>query len=68
MKVVKAALDAGADIIVLCDTNGGSMPYEIAGIVKKISSYLPMEKRVFTRTMIAGYAMWPTRWLPCAKV
>ncbi|HPM71240.1 MAG TPA: citramalate synthase [Smithellaceae bacterium] len=44
VKVVKAALDAGADIIVLCDTNGGSMPYEIAGIVKKISSYLPMEK------------------------
>ena len=34
-KVVKTALAAGADTIVLCDTNGGSMPYEISSIVKK---------------------------------
>ncbi len=29
-KVVKTALAAGADMIVLCDTNGGSMPHEIS--------------------------------------
>jgi 2-isopropylmalate synthase len=33
-KVVKAALDAGADMICLCGTNGGTMPYEIADILK----------------------------------
>ena len=29
LKVVRAAIDAGADVVVLCDTNGGSMPFEI---------------------------------------
>jgi len=29
-KVVKTALAAGADMIVLCDTNGGCMPHEIS--------------------------------------
>ncbi len=33
MQVIKAAYNAGADVIVLCDTNGGSMPYEIDDIV-----------------------------------
>lgn len=42
-KVVKTALSAGADTIVLCDTNGGSMPHEISSIVKKISSSLPLD-------------------------
>ena len=41
-KVVKTALAAGADMIVFCDTNGGSMPHEISDILKKISSYIPL--------------------------
>ncbi|MGD0021570.1 MAG: citramalate synthase [Smithellaceae bacterium] len=41
-KVVKTALAAGADMIVFCDTNGGSMPYEISDILKKISSSIPL--------------------------
>jgi 2-isopropylmalate synthase len=41
-KVIKAALDAGADMIVLCDTNGGSMPDEISAIVKKVSAIVPL--------------------------
>jgi 2-isopropylmalate synthase len=41
-KVVKTALAAGADVIVFCDTNGGSLPYEISAIVKKISSTVPL--------------------------
>ena len=43
MKVVKTALSAGADMIVFCDTNGGSMPYEISSVMKKISSYMPLD-------------------------
>lgn len=35
LKAVKAAEDGGADWIVLCDTNGGSLPSEVATIVKK---------------------------------
>ena len=44
MRVVKTALKAGADRIVYCDTNGGTMPYEITEIVKKISKSIPVEK------------------------
>jgi len=36
MKVLKVAVDAGADVIVLCDTNGGGMPYKIHDTVKKV--------------------------------
>lgn len=43
-RVVKTAFAAGADMIVLCDTNGGSLPHEVGVIVKKISSLIPPEK------------------------
>lgn len=36
MKTLEAAERAGADIISLCDTNGGCFPDEIAGIVQKV--------------------------------
>jgi len=42
-RVVKTALDAGADKIVFCDTNGGAMPYEVSSILGKISSAIPPE-------------------------
>ncbi|MBU5614873.1 citramalate synthase [Geomonas azotofigens] len=36
IKTLQAAQQAGADCIILCDTNGGSMPYEIAAIVDEV--------------------------------
>jgi len=33
MKCLSAAQNAGADCLVLCDTNGGSLPNEVKGIV-----------------------------------
>jgi 2-isopropylmalate synthase len=44
VKVVKAALKAGADMIVFCDTNGGSMPQDITAAVEKISSIVPLNR------------------------
>lgn len=44
VKVIKTALTAGADMIVLCDTNGGSMTHEVSSIVKKVSSYIPADR------------------------
>ncbi len=35
-----AATQAGADIIVLCDTNGGSLPSEIQTIMTEVSQFL----------------------------
>lgn len=37
LSTLKAAQDAGADWLVLCDTNGGSLPDEISGITARVS-------------------------------
>ncbi len=39
-----AAAEGGADTIVLCDTNGGSMPWEIADFVMKARELFPEMK------------------------
>ncbi|HEX9024246.1 MAG TPA: citramalate synthase, partial [Geobacteraceae bacterium] len=36
LKTLKAAEAAKADCIVLCDTNGGTMPFEVAAIIREI--------------------------------
>ncbi len=36
LKTIEQAVNAGADWIVLCDTNGGSMPGEISSIVNRV--------------------------------
>ena len=36
MKVLDAAAQAGADVLVLCDTNGGSLPNEVHEITKAV--------------------------------
>ncbi|MFW5870946.1 MAG: citramalate synthase [Verrucomicrobiota bacterium] len=36
MKTLGAAVSAGADMVVLCDTNGGSMPHEVFEITRKV--------------------------------
>ncbi len=35
LSTVRAAAEAGAELIVMCDTNGGSMPEEIAAITRE---------------------------------
>ena len=40
---LKAAYDNGARWIVLCDTNGGTLPHEVTKIVKDVSNYIPGE-------------------------
>ena len=36
LRVVEMAADAGAEVVVLCDTNGGSLPYEITTAVNAV--------------------------------
>jgi 2-isopropylmalate synthase len=47
-KVIKAAEDAGADAVVLCDTNGGSMPYEIYDTVLEVRSLTAIQLGIHT--------------------
>ncbi|MBI5520763.1 MAG: citramalate synthase [Desulfovibrio sp.] len=38
---LKTAREAGADVLVLCDTNGGTLPTEVNEIMKKVQAALP---------------------------
>ena len=38
---LEAASAGGADVMVLCDTNGGSMPWEIEDFVRRVQSAFP---------------------------
>ncbi len=42
LKALKTAVEAGARMVVLCDTNGGSMPEEIAAITRAVVEQLPV--------------------------
>lgn len=41
LATLKAAVDGGADLVVLCDTNGGSMPWEIESIITAVVAMFP---------------------------
>lgn len=41
---VRAAVDAGVDLVALCDTNGGALPTEISHIVHEIVKAFPNAK------------------------
>lgn len=40
LAAARAALDSGADTVVMCDTNGGSMPWEVEQIVSETRKLL----------------------------
>jgi 2-isopropylmalate synthase/homocitrate synthase family protein len=41
LRCIRAAYDAGARWIVLCDTNGGTLPHEVEEIVAKVVEHVP---------------------------
>jgi 2-isopropylmalate synthase len=41
LDTLRAAIEAGADMVVLCDTNGGSMPWEVEQIVTQVHEAFP---------------------------
>ena len=41
MNCIKTAYDEGSRWIVLCDTNGGTLPNEVGEIVSKVSKQIP---------------------------
>ena len=43
LKCLKAAFDQGARWIILCDTNGGTLPYEVTKIVSEVTKHIPGE-------------------------
>lgn len=41
LQTLRAAADAGADNLTLCDTNGGCLPEDIAQVVREVKKHLP---------------------------
>ncbi len=42
-KCIKRAFDSGAKWIILCDTNGGTLPYELSDILREVKKVIPEE-------------------------
>ena len=43
LKTLQAALAGGADFVVLCDTNGGTLPFEIESIIQEVQTFLAQD-------------------------
>jgi len=41
MDTIQAAVSGGAEVVVLCDTNGGSLPWEVAKVTRKVIDEYP---------------------------
>ncbi len=44
LNCAKAAYEAGARWVVLCDTNGGTLPHEVEAIVAEVVRHIPRER------------------------
>ncbi|MGH9045201.1 MAG: citramalate synthase [Acidimicrobiales bacterium] len=38
MAVLRAAIESGAETVVLCDTNGGTLPHQVAAVVSEVAA------------------------------
>src|ERR671913_139445 len=50
LRVLEAAATAGAEVLVLCDTNGGSLPHEVQRIVGEVVAYFGADQQVGIHT------------------
>jgi len=41
IQTVKAAAESGADCIILCDTNGGTLPHQLREIIEEVKKQVP---------------------------
>lgn len=41
LRTLRAAYEGGAKVLVLCDTNGGSLPWDVARIIERVKEELP---------------------------
>jgi 2-isopropylmalate synthase len=48
IKVLQHAVKGGADCVVLCDTNGGALPFEIREIIASVKKYIQVPLGIHT--------------------
>jgi 2-isopropylmalate synthase len=44
LQTIEAAFQNGADMIVLCDTNGGTLPSELGRVIDEVAALIPLER------------------------
>ncbi|MFH2065954.1 MAG: citramalate synthase [Pseudomonadota bacterium] len=54
VETLKTALENGADFITLCDTNGGTLPFEVEAITKDVHKILKTETSLSDRPLNIG--------------
>jgi len=54
LRTVKQAILAGADAIVLCDTNGGCLHYDVGEIVRRVKEFLHSDEGIKGRSVTLG--------------
>ena len=62
LRAVKAAAEAGADWVVLCDTNGGSLPSWVREVVRAVQAAHPRARPSASTPTTTASWRWPTRW------
>jgi 2-isopropylmalate synthase len=50
LRVVEQAATNGAEVLVLCDTNGGSLPHEVQRIVGEVVAYFGADRQIGIHT------------------
>jgi 2-isopropylmalate synthase len=50
LRVLEAAATEGAEVLVLCDTNGGSLPHEVQRIVGEVRRYFGPDQQIGIHT------------------
>ncbi|MGH9273063.1 MAG: citramalate synthase [Acidimicrobiales bacterium] len=50
LRILEAAATNGADCVVLCDTNGGSLPHEVERVTREVFAYLGPEQQLGIHT------------------
>jgi len=46
LRTIKQAILAGADVIVLCDTNGGCLHYEVSEMVRRVKEFIESDEEI----------------------
>ncbi|MBD3880322.1 citramalate synthase [Phormidium tenue FACHB-886] len=54
LKTLEAAIAGGAEWLVLCDTNGGTLPHEIATIVRDVADFVGVTAQSDSSAIAAG--------------
>jgi 2-isopropylmalate synthase len=54
LRVLEAAAEQGAETLVLCDTNGGTLPHEVEAIVREITVHLHDDTGCGVANALAG--------------